>query len=483
MGDKPKEECGIFGIYSSKQDVARLTYFGLHALQHRGQESAGIAVTDGNTIFVVKDMGLVPQVFNETNLAALKGGFAAIGHVRYSTTGSTHWENAQPVHKTFPEGSLALAHNGNLINVKNLRQMLQKNGSQFRSTSDTEVIADLLASFVGDGHVEDAVIKSMELLEGAYSVVMITDNKLVAFRDAHGIRPLSIGTIKDGYVIASETCALDIVGAKYLSEINPGEMVVIDDKGLRRRRVLNAKPALCIFEFIYFSRPDSKLYDRTLYHARKQMGKHLAEESPAKADLVIGVPDSGIPAAIGFAEASGIPYSEGLIKNRYVGRTFIQPEQIFRQVGIRMKLNPLIETIKGQRLVVVDDSIVRGNTTRKIVSLLKKSGAKEVHVRVSSPPYRYPCFYGIDTATSTELIAYNKMVEKIRKHIKADSLAYLSLESLVKSTGRKLPDFCAACLNGDYPIKLSKDMKLTKFVLEEKKKKAKPKTKAKTKVK
>jgi amidophosphoribosyltransferase len=446
----------------------------LHALQHRGQESAGIAVSDGNSIFVVKDMGLIPQVFNETNLNALQEGNMAIGHVRYSTTGSTHWENAQPVHKTFSDGSLALAHNGNLINTKNLRQMLQKNGSRFRSTSDTEVIADLLASFVGDGHVEDAVIKTMELLEGAYSVVMVTESKLIAFRDAHGIRPLSIGSLKDGgYAISSETCGLDIIGAKFIGDVKPGGMVVVDKKGLKRRRVLLANPALCIFEFIYFSRPDSSLYAQSLYHSRIKMGLYLAEEAPVEADLVIGVPDSGIPAAIGFSERSGIKYGEGLIKNRYVGRTFIQPEQLFREVGIKMKLNPLIETIKGKRLVVVDDSIVRGNTTRKLVSLLRNSGAKEVHVRISSPPYSHPCFYGIDTAASEELIAYNEKVEKIRKHVKADSLAYLSLESLIKATGNKKSQFCTACLTGNYPIPVSKDVKLTKYCLEKTKIKAK----------
>jgi amidophosphoribosyltransferase len=472
INDKPKEECGVFAVYSHKEDVARLTYFGLHALQHRGQESAGIAVSDGKSIFVVKDMGLVPQVFNETNLAALQGGYSAIGHVRYSTTGSTHWENAQPVHKTFSDGSLALAHNGNLTNTKYLRQMLQKNGSRFRSTSDTEVMADLLASFVGDGHIEDAVIRSMELLEGAYSVVMLTEEKLIAFRDARGIRPLSIGTIKDGYVVSSETCGLDIIGAEFLDDVKPGEMVVIDENGLKRRRVLNAKPAMCIFEYIYFSRPDSQIDGKSLYYARKTMGKYLAKESPVDADIVIGVPDSGIPAAIGYAEESGIPYGEGLVKNRYVGRTFIQPEQIFREVGIKMKLNPLVEAIKDKKIIVVDDSIVRGNTTRKIVKLLKRSGAKEVHMRISSPPYSYPCFYGIDTTSVDHLIAHNEEVEKIKEHIKADSLAYLSLDSLVKATGKKLNEFCAACLNGKYPIKVSKDLKLTKFVLEDEKVKA-----------
>ncbi|RJQ31760.1 MAG: amidophosphoribosyltransferase [Actinobacteria bacterium] len=464
--DKPKEECGVYGVYAQGEDVAKMTYFGLHALQHRGQESAGIAVSDGLSIFVVKDMGLVPQVFDEKSLAALEGHMA-VGHVRYSTTGSTHWENAQPVHKTYPDGSLALAHNGNLVNSKQLRNMLKKSGSQFRSSSDTEVIADLVASFVGDGHIEDAIISTMGLLEGAYSVALMTENKLIAFRDPYGIRPLCYGKLKDnGYVISSETCGLDILGAEYVDDVQPGQMVVISKNGIKKRQVLPAKPALCIFEFIYFARPDSTLLGSNLYGSRQHMGQLLAEEAPAKADIVIGVPDSGVPAAVGYAKASGIPFGEGLIKNRYIGRTFIQPTNTIRQVGIRMKLNPLLPAIKDKRVVVVDDSIVRGNTTRKIVELLKEAGAKEVHVRISSPPYAHSCYYGIDTADSSQLIAANHSVKEICKHLKADSLAYLSLDSLIKATRNKRSAFCAACLCGKYPIEVGAEAKVTKMMLE-----------------
>ncbi|TET54180.1 MAG: amidophosphoribosyltransferase [Actinobacteria bacterium] len=463
--DKPEEACGVYGVFAPKEDVARLTYFGLHALQHRGQESAGIAVGDGNSIFVVKDMGLVPLVFNEKSLAGLQGNIA-LGHVRYSTTGSTKWENAQPIHKTFKEGTLALAHNGNLVNSKHLKEMLTRNGSFFNSTSDTEVIADLIASFVGDGSVEKAILQTMNLLEGAYSVAMITEDKLYAFRDPHGIRPLCIGKLKNNYIISSETCGLDIIGAKFVDQVKPGELIVISSKGMKRKQILEAKPSLCIFEFIYFARPDSELLKKNLYHCRKKMGKYLAQEAPAKADMVIGVPDSGVPAAIGFAEEAKLPYGEGLIKNRYIGRTFIEPSQTIREVGIRMKLNPLASTIKGKKIVVVDDSIVRGNTTKKIIGLLKEAGAKEVHVRISSPPYKYPCFYGIDTDSIDELVASKNSVEQIRKWIKADSLYYLSLKSLIKATGCKSDSFCTACLTGEYPVKISDELKLSKLMLE-----------------
>lgn len=467
LADKPEEACGVFGCYVPKEDVARLTYFGLHALQHRGQESAGIAVGDGKSIFVVKDMGLVPQVFDERSLAGLQG-HVALGHVRYSTTGSTRWENAQPVHKTFADGTLALAHNGNLVNSKFLKEMLQRNGSHFNSTSDTEVIADLIASFVGDSSVEKAIVQTMNLLEGAYSVAMITEKDLFAFRDPHGIRPLCIGKLKNNYVVSSETCGLDIIGAEFVDDVKPGEMLIINKNGLKRRQVLEPKNALCIFEFIYFARPDSKLLGNNLYESRKKMGTYLAEEAPVNADLVIGVPDSGVPAAIGFAEKSGLPYGEGLIKNRYIGRTFIQPSQTIREVGIRMKLNPLASVIKGKRVVVVDDSIVRGNTTKKIISLLREAGAKEVHVRISSPPYKYPCFFGIDTATITDLIASQKSIEQIRKRIKADSLHYLSLDLLIKATGCSSSKLCAACLSGKYPIKIPAELKVSKLMLENK---------------
>lgn len=466
QNDKPEEACGVFAVYAPKEDVSRLAYFGLHALQHRGQESAGIAVGDGKSIFVVKDMGLVPQVFDERSLAGLQGHIA-LGHVRYSTTGSTRWENAQPIHKTFDEGTLALAHNGNLINSKHLKEMLQRNGSFFNSTSDTEVIADLIASFVGDGSVEKAVVQTMNLLEGAFAVAMITEKALYAFRDAQGLRPMCIGKLKNGsYVISSETCGLDIIGAKFVDEVKPGELVKVSKKGLSRRQVLEPKPSLCVFEFIYFARPDSNLLDKNLYAARKKMGVLLAKEAPVKADLVIGVPDSGVPAAIGFAEESGLPYGEGLIKNRYIGRTFIQPSQTIREVGIKMKLNPLASVINGKRIIVVDDSIVRGNTTKKIIGLLKDAGAKEVHVRISSPPYKYPCFYGIDTASIDNLIASENSIEEIAKKIKAETLNYLSLDSLIKSTGSSKNKFCHACLTGDYPVKIPSELRVSKLMLE-----------------
>jgi len=463
-----QEACGVFGIYAPGEDVARVTYFGLHGLQHRGQESAGIAVANGSSILIHKDMGLVPQIFDEQTLANLNGHIA-VGHARYSTTGSTRLENSQPIYRSYAGGSLALAHNGNLINTQELRQMLTRNGSIFQSTSDSEVIAELIVSFIHLG-VEEAIKKTMEKLKGAYSVVIMTQDKLFAIRDPYGIRPLAMGKRGKNYIISSETCGLDIVGAKYLREVQPGEMVVIDGDGFHSEQAMPPqKPSLCIFEFIYFARPDSSLYGRLLYHARKHMGMSLAVESPVEADLVVPVPDSGTSAAVGFAEKSGIPFGEGMIKNRYIGRTFIQPNQSIRQLGVKLKLNPLKEIIKGRRLVVVDDSIVRGTTSRKIVSMLKEAGVKEVHMRISSPPVRFPCFYGIDTATKTELIASDKTVEEVRQFLGADSLSYLSFEALVASTKRAYGDFCLACFDGDYPIEISKELKISKFMLEESK--------------
>jgi amidophosphoribosyltransferase len=463
--DKPEEACGVFGVYAPGEDVARLTYFGLYALQHRGQESAGIAVADGFEITVTKDLGLVPQVFNEARLGGLVGHIA-IGHTRYSTTGSSHWENAQPVHKAFERGSLALAHNGNLINTAELRQLLTDKGARFRATSDTEVIAGMIASMADEG-VDDAIVSTMAELKGAYSLVMITENALYAMRDPCGIRPIVLGKLKHGWVVASETCALDIIGAKFVREIAPGEMVKITSKGVESRQAVPPeKTSTCIFEFIYFARPDSRISGVSLHAARVEMGKQLAREAPVEADLVIGVPDSGTPGAIGFAAGSGIPFGEGLIKNRYVGRTFIQPTQTIRQQGIKMKLNPLPEAIGGKRLVVVDDSIVRGNTSKKIVQLLREAGAAEVHFRITSPPVRWPCFYGIDTDTQAQLIAANQEVERVREYIGADSLSYLSLDGLVAATGLPKESFCAACFDGDYPISIPEDARAGKLALE-----------------
>lgn len=469
--DKPEEACGIFGVYAPGEDVSRLTYFGLHALQHRGQESAGIAVGDGDTIITYKDMGLVPQVFDEKNLACLVGELA-IGHTRYSTTGSSHWENAQPIYKTFRDGSIALAHNGNLTNTKELRSALSKNGQRFRSTSDSEVMASLIASHADKG-AEGAIIETMKQVEGAYSVVIMTESQLFAIRDPHGIRPLAIGKLGKNFVVASESCALNIVGAIFMRDVKPGEVVIIDGNGMRSVQAVEPKkPSLCIFEFIYFARPDTRLCDRLLYSAREAMGIELAKEAPADADLVIGVPDSGVPAAIGYSQQSGLPYREGLVKNRYIGRTFIQPSQAIRQAGIKLKLNPLCEVIKNKSIVVVDDSIVRGNTSKKLIEMLREAGAKEVHMRVSSPPVKWPCFYGIDIADQGQLIAANNEIEEIRKFIGADSLGYLSIDGLVRTTECTRDNFCLACFDGIYPVDMPDDIKITKTMLEEEESKA-----------
>ncbi len=463
--DGPQEACGVFGIFAPGEDVARITYFGLYGLQHRGQESAGIAVADGTSTFVFKDMGLVSQVFNEKNLASLQGHIA-IGHVRYSTTGSNHWENAQPIHETFGENTFALAHNGNLVNTKQLREELETRHCRLRATSDTEVIAALIASS-GEKDIEKAIESTAPKLKGAFSLVALTEGKLIGIRDAHGIRPLSLGKLRDHFVISSETCGLDIVGAQFVRDILPGEMVVIDDNGLKSQIILPSdKKSLCIFEFIYFARPDSFLYGRNVYHARKHMGMKLAGEGRIDGDLVIPVPDSGNSGAIGYAERAGIPFGEGLIKNRYIGRTFIQPSQIIRQLGIRLKLNPLRETIEGKRLIVVDDSIVRGNTSKKIVSILRNAGAKEVHMCISSPPIRYPCFFGIDTPSHLELIASALSVEQVSDFIGLDSLHYLSLEGVIKAIDRAREDFCCACFNGEYPVEIPKDIKISKAMFE-----------------
>ncbi len=456
--------CGVLGIYASDRDVARLAHFGLLALQHRGQESAGIAVSDDGNLMVVRDMGLVGQVFTEDTLRGLDGQ-AAIGHTRYSTTGSTLWTNAQPSIQHGSFRTVALAHNGNLTNTAELRDELRAAGVRLSSTSDTEAIAALIAR--DERPLEEAVARTMERLEGAYSIVLLSEGKLVAFRDADGIRPLVLGRLEDDWLVASESCAFDLLGADLVREVMPGELVVVDADGLRSVQALPPRGdgSLCIFEFIYFARPDSHMKGVELHRARVRMGEELASEAPVDADVVMPVPDSGVPAAIGFARRSGIPYNEGLIKNRYVGRTFIQPDQALREHGIRTKFNPLDE-VAGQRVVIVDDSIVRGTTTRKLVRMLFEAGATEVHVRISSPPIVSPCFYGVDMATEEELIAAARTVEEVREHLGATSLAYLSLDGLQRATGRGESEFCRACLTRRYPTPVPADRSLAKHRFE-----------------
>ncbi|HEX7310935.1 MAG TPA: amidophosphoribosyltransferase [Gaiellaceae bacterium] len=453
--------CGVFGIRSPQRDVARIAYFGLFALQHRGQESAGIAVSDDGRLTVLRDMGLVSQVFDEQKLSGLHGD-VAIGHTRYSTTGSTHWANAQPLLHHGPARTVALGHNGNLTNASALRAELARKGVKLSSTSDSELIAALISN--EEGSLEDAVAAAMRRLEGAYSVVGLSEGTLIAFRDPFGFRPLVLGQLDGEWVVASESCALDLVGANLEREVAPGEVVLIDADGLRSVQAVEPAEngALCIFEFFYLARPDTRLEGVEVHAARVRMGEQLAAEAPVDADLVLPIPESGTPAAIGFARASGIPFSEGLIKNRYVGRTFIQPEQGLREQGAKLKYNPLAE-LAGKRVVVVDDSIVRGNTTRQIVQLLFDVGASEVHLRVSSPPVIGQCFYGIDLADPDEMIASNRTVEEIRQHIGATSLAYISLEGLQDATRRPASRLCRACLTRDYPTNVPADAKKMKF--------------------
>jgi amidophosphoribosyltransferase len=441
--------CGVFGVYAPDRDVARLAYFGLFALQHRGQESAGIAVSEQGRLTGLRDLGLVSQVFNEQKLHGLQGQ-VAIGHTRYSTTGSSQWSNAQPLVQHGRTRIVGLGHNGNLVNATALRDELNAARITLRATSDSEIIAALIAN--DEAPLEQAVANTMARLEGAYSIVALSEGRLVAFRDPHGFRPLVLGRIHDDWVVASETCALDLVGAEFVREVERGEAVLADGDGLRTVQAVEpASPgALCIFEFFYLARPDTRLSGIEVHGARVRMGERLAQEAPAEADLVLPIPDSGTPAAIGFSRALGIPFSEGLIKNRYVGRTFIQPDQELRRQGIRLKFNPLAE-VAGKRLVVVDDSIVRGNTTREIVQMLFDAGAAEVHVRISSPPVIGQCFYGIDLADPDEMVAAGKTVEDVREYIGATSLAYLSEEALVESTRRPASELCRACLTGEYP--------------------------------
>ena len=442
--------CGVFGVYAPGHDVARLTYFGLFALQHRGQESAGIAVSENGRLTGLRDLGLVAQVFDEKKLHGLHGE-VAIGHTRYSTTGSSAWANAQPLLHHGRARTVALGHNGNLINVGELREELRVAGAKLGTTSDTELVAALIAN--DEAPLAEATANAMRRLDGAYSIVALSEGRLIAFRDAHGFRPLVIGKLDDAWLFASETCALDLVGAEFVREVEPGELVIADGDGLETIQVLDTKErrALCIWEYFYLARPDSELEGVEVHGARVRMGERLAAEAPADADLVLPIPDSGIPAAIGFARALGIPFSEGLIKNRYVQRTFIQPGQELRKQGIRMKYHPVAE-VAGKRVVAVDDSIVLGNTTEQIVRMLFDAGATEVHVRVSSPPVVGQCFYGIDLADPAEMIAAGRTVEDVRKAIGATSLAYLSHDGLVESTQRPASALCRACLTGDYPV-------------------------------
>jgi amidophosphoribosyltransferase len=463
----PKEECGVFGIFAPGEDVARITFFGLFALQHRGQESAGIAVSDGHAIRIHKNMGLVTQVFDEESIQHLIG-ISAIGHTRYSTTGSSILCNAQPLAQTSRVGDIAVAHNGNLVNTAALREELLAEGCVFETTNDSEVIAHLLARS-HEGCIEETVRNVMLRLEGAYSLVVLTPNQLVGVRDPYGIRPLCLGRINGSkYVLASESCALGPVGAAFLREVEPGEVIVIDRDGQHEFQAVPMKRhATCLFEFIYFARPDTMLYHRTLHQARRRMGHELAKEHPAwGADVVIPVPDTSVPAAIGYAEASRIPYGEGIIKNRYIQRTFIQPSQRMRDLGARMKYTPLRETLEGKRVVVIDDSIVRGTTTDKLVRMLFEAGAREVHVRITAPPVKNPCYYGIDMANQSELVAARHSVEEIRQLIGATTLGYLSLEGVVRAIGMGKDKFCRACFDGKYPIPVPPELRLSKMMLE-----------------
>jgi amidophosphoribosyltransferase len=454
----------VFGVYAPEHDVARLAYFALFALQHRGQESAGIASVQGGHIMTQRELGLVSQVFSEQSLRALQGEMA-IGHVRYSTTGSSAWENAQPVHRS-DKRELALAHNGNLINAVELHSGLRERGVSFRSTSDSEIIAALLSTHEAE-RVEDAIADVMPRLKGAFSTVVMTRDGVVAFRDPAGLRPLCLGTIGDRYCVASESCALDIIGAELLREVEPGEMVSLGERGIEARQVVTgARRAFCVFEHIYFARPDSRLEGNRTQVSRRKMGEILFREAPVQADVVIPVPDSGNPGAAGYSRASGIPQDDGLIKNRYVARTFIQPGQELRKHGLRMKFNPLPEVVSGKRLVVVDDSIVRGNTTRQIVKMLRDAGAAEVHMRITAPPIRHPCHYGVDMSTREEMVAHGRTVEEIARELDCDSLAYLSLEGVYEAIRSTRETHCDACFTGEYPLEGTDGGANGKFALE-----------------
>ncbi len=450
------ESCGIFGVYAPGVDVSRLTFFALYALQHRGQESAGIATSDGKRIYLHTAMGLVAQAFTEDELSHLQGHIA-IGHSRYSTTGSSQPANAQPILAETNSASIVLGHNGNIVNAKFIRDELVQLGYNFSTTSDSEVIANLVLSSTERSSV-GRIRYATRRLQGAYSLVVMTRDKLIGVRDPLGVRPLCLGTIDGGWVIASETCALDHIGAQFVREIEPGEIVVINKNGVKSFMEESSRKAICIFEYIYFARPDSVIQGRLLYPARQAMGEILSRQHPVEADLVMGVPDSATAAGIGYSHASGIPYCEGLLKNRYVGRTFIEPDQRLRDLGVALKFNPLSEMITGKRLVVVDDSIVRGTTTPRVVGLLKRAGAREVHLRICAPPIRYPCFFGVDMASRWELIAAQKTIPEIRDSLGADSLGYLTIEGLIEAVALPKEIFCLACFTGDYPIPVQLEM-------------------------
>ena len=468
-GEKAQDECGVFGVWAPGEEVAKLTFYGLYALQHRGQESAGIATSDGSRIFVYKDMGLVSQVFTENDLATLTGHLA-IGHCRYSTTGSSTWANAQPTLRATNHGTLALAHNGNLTNTGDLAEYLAKNFPDYsehsnHATTDTEIMTALIASQEGK-NFESSALAVLPMLNGAFSLVFMDEHTLYAARDRHGVRPLVIGKLDHGWVVASESAALDIVGAAYVREVEPGEFIAIDADGLRSHRWAESTPKGCIFEYVYLARPDTAIAGRNVHATRVELGAQLAKEHPVDADIVIPVPESGTPAAVGYARQSGIPYGAGLVKNSYVGRTFIQPSQLIRQLGIRLKLNPLREIIEGKRVIVVDDSIVRGNTQRALVKMLREAGALEIHVRISSPPVKWPCYYGIDFASRAELIAAGLEIDDIRRSIGADSLGYVSMEGLVQATTIAEDRLCTACFSGEYPIEIPVDISAGKHLLE-----------------
>ena len=464
----PQDACGVFGVWAPGEEVAKLSFYGLYALQHRGTESAGIATSDGERILVYKDMGLVSQVFTEGDLATLKGNLA-IGHCRYSTTGSSTWVNAQPTLRPTKYGTLALAHNGNLTNTGDLAELVQKlegSATSMRgATTDTEIMTALIA-LQDEKNVEASAIAVLPQLEGAFSLVFMDEHTLYAARDRHGVRPLVLGKLDTGWVVASESAGLDIVGAAFVREIEAGEFIAIDSNGVRSQRWAEAQPKGCLFEYVYLARPDTTIAGSGIHKTRVAIGAQLAKEAPVEADLVIPVPESGTPAAIGYAKESGIPFGMGLVKNSYVGRTFIQPSQTIRQLGIRLKLNPLREIIEGKRIVVVDDSIVRGNTQRAIVRMLREAGAREIHVRISSPPVKWPCYYGIDFATKAELIANGLDTEEIRRSIGADSLGYVSLDGLISATEVASERLCSACFTGEYPIRIPEDLSEGKMRLE-----------------
>lgn len=455
--DRPKEECGVLGVYTPEREAARIAFFALFALQHRGQESAGIAVTDGTHVRMHKDMGLVSQVFNEQTLLDLPGHMA-VGHNRYSTTGLSHVRNAQPIRCESIIGDMAVAHNGNLINTRELRKEMEEEGEHFDSTSDSEIIARLLVRYMHLGP-ENAVASTMRRIKGAYSCTVLTPKMLLGFRDPYGIRPLVAGHLDSGCMIASESCAFSPVNGKVDRELEPGEMVIVDQHGMRYAQgAPSPRKAMCMFEFIYFARPDSSMYETLLYSARERMGEQLALEHSVEADVVVPVPDSGIPAALGYSSQSGIPFKEGMVKSRYIHRTFIAPDQQLREMGVKLKLTPLVEHIRGQRIVIVDDSIVRATTTKQIVRLLFEAGATEVHLRITAPPIKWPCFYGIDMCSKKELAAARMTIDEIREHVGATSLGYLSIKGVVKAVGKPHDQFCLACFSGDYPLAVPEDM-------------------------